>query len=118
MATAVSKESAFEAISVWRESPESEDLLAQATRKSLQWFAQQFPGQAVEIRVPPYKAIQVLGGTAHRRGTPPAVVEMTAHTWLDLLLGNTQWDRACFEGLVQASGERSDLTPLFEQINN
>ena len=99
-------------------SPESHDLLVLATRLSMEWFAQQFPGQSVEIRVPPIKAIQVLGGTTHRRGTPPATVEMSAHTWLGLFQGTELWGDACARGLVQASGERSDLAGLFAQIHD
>jgi hypothetical protein len=67
------------------------------------------PGRAVEVRVPPYSAIQVVGGTTHKRGTPPAVVEMTADTWLALATGDIAWREAEGRGLLLASGERSDL---------
>ena len=116
VATTVTRESVLTAIADSSASPESHDLLAVATRLSLQWFAQQFPGQSVEIRVPPYRAIQILGGTTHRRGTPPAVVEMSAQTWLSLFQGTATWDQACASGFVLASGERSDLSVLFAQI--
>lgn len=68
------------------------------------------PGGAVEVRVPPYSAVQVVGGTTHKRGTPPAVVEMTADTWLALATGEASWSEAEAQGLLRASGERSDLT--------
>jgi hypothetical protein len=68
------------------------------------------PGGAVEVRVPPYSAIQVIGGTTHKRGTPPAVVEMSAETWLALATGELTWADADRDGLLLASGERSDLT--------
>jgi hypothetical protein len=68
------------------------------------------PGGAVEVRVPPYAAAQVVGGTTHKRGTPPAVVELDAETWLDLALGAVSWPDAVATGRVVASGERSDLS--------
>ena len=68
------------------------------------------PGGAVEVRVPPYAAAQVVGGTTHKRGTPPAVVELDADTWLDLALGRLGWHEALATGRVAASGERSDLS--------
>jgi len=68
------------------------------------------PGGAVEVRVPPYAAAQVVGGTTHKRGTPPAVVELDVDTWLDLALGAVAWGDAVAAGRVAASGERSDLS--------
>jgi hypothetical protein len=68
------------------------------------------PGAAVEVRVPPYAAVQVVGGTTHKRGTPPAVVELDASTWLALALGETTWSEADRSGRLRASGERSDLS--------
>jgi hypothetical protein len=70
------------------------------------------PGGAVEIRVPPYAAAQALGGTTHKRGTPPAVVEVDAATWIGLALGDLSWQEAEDEGRLRASGERSDLSAL------
>jgi hypothetical protein len=69
------------------------------------------PGGAVEVRVPPYAAVQVIGGTTHKRGTPPAVVETDAETWLALAFGDLPWHEAVADGRVVASGERSDLSP-------
>jgi hypothetical protein len=74
-------------------------------------LAQRAPGRSVEVRVPPYSAVQVVGGTTHKRGTPPAVVEMTGATWLALALGETSWSAAELEGRLVASGSRSDLSP-------
>jgi Bacterial SCP ortholog len=70
------------------------------------------PGGAVEIRVPPYAAAQAVGGTTHKRGTPPAVVEVDAETWVGLALGDQSWAEAELAGRLRASGERSDLSPL------
>lgn len=71
------------------------------------------PGRAVEVRVPPFAAAQVVAGATHRRGTPPALVQMTAPTLLSLATGATSWAEAVAEGRVRASGERSDLGWLF-----
>jgi hypothetical protein len=93
--------------------PNSPELLATGVRTSLQWFAEQHPGRAVEVRIPPYLAVQILGGTTHRRGTPPAVVEMSPQTWLELFTKRLQWADAVSSGEIIASGERSDLSEFF-----
>jgi hypothetical protein len=93
--------------------PTNPELLANGVRTSLQWFSEQNPGRAVEVRVPPYLAIQILGGTTHRRGTPPAVVEMSPQTWLGLFTKKITWADAVETGKILASGERSDLSELF-----
>ena len=93
--------------------PTNPELLANGVRTSLQWFAEQNPGRAVEVRVPPYLAIQILGGTTHRRGTPPAVVEMSPQTWLEVFTKKISWLDAVATGRILASGERSDLSELF-----
>ena len=70
------------------------------------------PGRAVEVRVPPYAAVQVIGGGTHTRGTPRAVIEMDADTWIALATGSLSWPDAESDGRVQASGERADLSRL------
>ncbi|MDR7252017.1 hypothetical protein J2X46_000993 [Nocardioides sp. BE266] len=69
------------------------------------------PGRSVEVRVPPYAAVQAIPGVRHTRGTPPAVVETDAETWLAVATGRTTWAEAVDSGRVSASGERTDLTP-------
>jgi len=69
------------------------------------------PGHSVEVRVPPYAAVQVIPGVRHTRGTPPAVVETDAATWVELATGELAWSDAEGAGRVRASGERADLTP-------
>jgi Bacterial SCP ortholog len=69
------------------------------------------PGHSVEVRVPPYAAVQVIPGVRHTRGTPPAVVETDAETWIALATGELTWTDAEEEGRVRASGERADLSP-------
>lgn len=76
------------------------------------------PGRSVEVRVPPYAAVQVVPGVRHTRGTPPAVIETDADTWLALATGRTTWHEAVHAGTVRASGERTDLSgylPLVSQ---
>lgn len=68
------------------------------------------PGASVEVRVPPYAAVQVVPGVRHTRGTPPAVVELDADTWLAVATGELAWSAAIDSGRARASGERTDLT--------
>jgi hypothetical protein len=69
------------------------------------------PGRSVEVRVPPYAAVQAVPGVRHTRGTPPAVVETDAETWLALATGELGWHDAVAGGRIAASGERTDLSP-------
>jgi hypothetical protein len=68
------------------------------------------PGRAVEVRVPPYAAVQCVAGPRHTRGTPPNVVEMDAVTWVRLAAGRQAWAQAVADGRVRASGPRADLS--------
>ncbi|MFC6148555.1 MULTISPECIES: sterol carrier family protein [Mumia] len=90
--------------------PQPADLRA-ATKHLLAVLDQRAPGNSVEVRVPPYAAVQVIPGARHTRGTPPAVVETDPLTWIALATGRTTWAEAVAAGRVSASGERSDLTP-------
>jgi hypothetical protein len=76
------------------------------------------PGHAVELRIPPYSAIQCVEGPKHTRGTPPNVVEMSADVLLAISSGAITWDDAVGDGRISASGERSDLSNLFLQLAN
>lgn len=84
--------------------------VATAVRYSLEELASRAPGQALEVRVPPFGATQCVAGPAHRRGTPPAVVEVSPEVWLGLATGRVTWADAVAAGSVDASGERSDLS--------
>ena len=75
------------------------------------------PGHAVELRIPPYSAIQCVEGPKHTRGTPPNVVEMSAEVLFDISKGKINWTRAISDGRISASGERSDLSALFQQLS-
>jgi len=68
------------------------------------------PGRAIEVRIPPYAAVQCGEGPLHTRGTPANVVEMNAQTWLALASGEILWDEALSSGAITASGVRADLT--------
>ena len=90
--------------------PARENALAAVTQ-SLAVLAAKASGRSVEVRVPPFGAVQAVEGGAHRRGTPRAVVETDPATWLKLALGKVMWVQAVEEGVLFASGERSDLRP-------
>ena len=83
--------------------------VALAVRYGLQLLKDSAPGASVEVRVPPYGAVQAIGGPTHTRGTPPAVVEMDAEAWLALVTGKTSYEDAVSSGKVAASGLRTDL---------
>jgi len=90
--------------------------LAKAVRLSLRILAQASPGRSVEVRVPPFAAVQCVEGPRHTRGTPPNVVEMDARTWLELASGSLLWPDAVASGRVSASGNRADLSALLPLV--
>jgi Bacterial SCP ortholog len=102
----------MQAISAWL-SGEGEQpprpALAAAVRLSLRALASDAPGRSVEVRVPPFAAVQCVEGPRHTRGTPPNVVETDPRTWLELATGRLQWTDAVAAGRVAASGTRADL---------
>ena len=87
------------------------DLKA-ATKHLLARLQQRAPGHSVEVRIPPFAAIQCIAGASHTRGTPPAVVETDPETWIALGRGKLAWAQAA----VRASGERSDLSALLPLV--
>ena len=87
-----------------------------AVKAALAALVDRAPGRSVEVRVPPFAAVQAVEGATHRRGTPPAVVEMDAATWLALALSELSWADAVSVGKVRASGARSDLSSLLPLI--
>jgi uncharacterized protein (TIGR03083 family) len=87
--------------------------LGRTMRSLTQMLAEAHPGRSVEIRIPPYAAVQCgVGdpGPSHTRGTPPNVVETDAVTFLRLATGRTDWSTALTSGAVRASGLRADLS--------
>jgi hypothetical protein len=91
------------------EEPASADLRL-LTKHFLAVLEQRAPGHSVEVRVPPYAAVQVIPGVRHTRGTPPAVVETDAPTWIALATGQLAWADAVSSARISASGERTDLS--------
>jgi uncharacterized protein (TIGR03083 family) len=75
------------------------------------------PGRSVELRIPPYTAVQVVEGPRHTRGTPPNVVELGPRAFLDLATGRARWSDAVRDGQVRASGERADLSAHFPLLS-
>ncbi|WJZ18787.1 hypothetical protein CGUA_11250 [Corynebacterium guangdongense] len=81
--------------------------LARAVRTTARTLAQDAPGHSVEVRVPPFVAVQCIAGPDHTRGTPPNVVETDPRTWLELATGRLDFGEAVAEGRVDASGARA-----------
>ena len=75
------------------------------------------PGKAVELRVPPYGAIQCSKGSIHRRGMPSNQVEMGADTLIHLAIKPESWSYLIGQGQIRASGLASDLSKLFTQVS-
>ena len=85
--------------------------------KILKIVQQVAPGSSVELRIPPYAAIQCVPGSVHRRGTPPNGVEMSGTTLLELVANPTNWDAFCHKGHISASGTNSNLKDLFIKVS-
>ena len=81
-----------------------------AVKKYLELLSKKAPGFSVEVRIPPYGAIQCIEGPVHRRGTPRAVIEMDAKTFIALAIGEVSWTDGVSSGSILASVERADLT--------
>jgi hypothetical protein len=92
-------------------------VLRDAVRELLAELARVAPGRSVEVRIPPFGAIQCVAGPRHTRGTPPNVVETDPMTWLLVATGRLSWDDAVADGKIRASGIRTDLSewlPLYD----
>ncbi|MEU0546955.1 sterol carrier family protein [Micromonospora sp. NPDC005979] len=85
-------------------------VLREAVRSLLAVLTERAPGRSVEVRVPPYGAIQCVPGPRHTRGNPPNVVEMSPQTWLELATGRLGWADGVTDGRVQVSGIRADIS--------
>ena len=81
-------------------------------------LARRHPGGAIELRVPPFAAVQLALDEAgrHRRGTPPNVVECAPETLVALAAGTLNWSDAVARHDVRASGIRSDLSAAFPLV--
>ena len=107
-----------EALRAWHDEREATPRAAVATavRYTLEELAARAPGRSVEVRVPPFGAVQCIEGPRHTRGTPPNVVETDAQTWLRLATGDLSWSQAYGDGALRASGERADLQALLPLV--
>lgn len=85
------------------------DTVARAVRYLLEVLASDFEGHTVEVRVPPWGAVQAIEGPRHTRGTPPNVIETDAATWIALATGSLRWSEAVSAARATASGQRADL---------
>ena len=108
----------LEAVRVWRTDPTATApaTIATAVRFTLEELAARAPGRTLEVRVPPYGAVQCVEGPRHTRGTPPNVIEMDAGTWLGLVTGQLGWATAVMDGAVHASGQRATLDGLLPLV--
>ena len=100
------------AVAAIRDGSTDRDTTAVAVRFILQEFARIAPGKSVEVRVPPYGAVQIVEGLGHTRGTPPNVIELDAATLVALAVGDETWGAAVSRGTVRASGTRATLDEL------
>jgi hypothetical protein len=89
--------------------------ITEQVKEILQIIKEISPGKSVELRVPPYGAIQCVAGGNHRRGTPPNTVEMSGQSLIKLINEPSLWSDLCESGEVMASGVASDLSNIFIQ---
>ena len=99
----------LDAVLAWLDGgPEPErPMVRAAVKESLAALAAAAPGRSVEVRVPPFGAVQCISGLRHGRGTPPNVVEADPRTWLALVTGRLSWAEAERSGRLSASGTRT-----------
>ena len=88
------------------------ETVALAVRYLLEVLASDFEGHTVEVRVPPWGAVQAIEGPRHTRGTPPNVIETDASTWIALATGSLSWGDAVSAARASASGQRADLSEV------
>lgn len=84
--------------------------LALAVRGLAERLAQRAPGHHVELRVPPFTAVQCVAGPRHTRGTPPNVVEVDPLSFVALCAGRFGWSEAVSDGRVRTWGDRADIS--------
>ncbi|RAV33906.1 hypothetical protein CWC39_06080 [Corynebacterium heidelbergense] len=110
---------AVAAVASWARDPEAHPRpsradVAAAVRLSIELLAQDAPGQSVEVRVPPFAAVQCVAGPVHRRGTPPNVVQCDPITWLRLAMGDVELVSSSADLSGTRAGEVAHYLPLLE----
>lgn len=108
---------AIDAIAKWLRDPEaaqapSRNELAKAVRNTARTLEHDAPGHSVELRVPPFVAVQCIEGPRHTRGTPPNVVECSPRTWLQLATGLIRWEEADVDASGSRAGEIAAWLPI------
>ncbi len=91
--------------------------VAAAVKEILDLIKKISPGKSVELRIPPYGAIQCVSGGNHKRGTPPNTVEMSAQVLIQLRSNPKMWAEQLAAGQITVSGVASDLSSVFEQLS-
>lgn len=92
---------------------QKDPVIAAKVKEILNIIKELSPGGLVELRIPPYAAIQCVAGGNHKRGTPPNTVEMSGQVLIKLINDPSSWHKLCAEGEIAASGINSDLSELF-----
>lgn len=99
-----------------REPADVRSTKATAVRYLLEELGTRHPGRTLEVRVPPYGAVQCVEGPRHTRGTPPNVIETDADTWIRLATGLDSWKESLTEHRVRASGTRASLEGMLPVV--
>ncbi|MFZ9802599.1 MAG: sterol carrier family protein [Candidatus Nanopelagicales bacterium] len=117
-----SQEEGLKALNIYLELENKNKLDKDSLRTLIKYLLEilhkKVPGNSVEVRIPPFAAIQIIEGTTHRRGTPPAVIEISPEIFIQISLGEITWEKALTQGLIQASGQRTDLTEHFPLMDS
>ena len=92
---------------------QKDPVIAAQVKEILNIIKELSPGGLVELRIPPYAAIQCVAGGNHKRGTPPNTVEMSGQVLIKLINDPSSWHKLCAQGDIAASGINSDLSEIF-----
>ena len=92
----------------------STEDISQLVRHFLAVISKKSPGQALELRIPPFGAVQIGSGVQHTRGKPPAVIELNPETWIELAIGLVTWE----ETTTSAWDERTNISNLLPLITD
>ena len=92
---------------------QKDPAIASQVKEILNIIKELSPGGLVELRIPPYAAIQCVAGGNHKRGTPPNTVEMSGQVLIKLINDPSSWHHLCAQGDIAASGINSDLSEIF-----
>ena len=96
-----------------KDSLKKDPNIASEVKRILDLIKKTAPGNAVELRIPPYGVIQCVAGINHRRGTPANQVEMSAQVLIQLAQDPMLWSSLAQSGQIKASGQLSDLSQIF-----